>query len=245
MAYNWNWGGLLQPVVTGEDATYLGWIFHGFLVTAALTVCRWVLALLVGTFFGILRTWPNRFGQAIGIVYVSAFRNVPLIVHFFVWYFVFPEVVPKAVCTWIKDAPPYAQFFGISVLALGFFTGARICEQVRAGVLSLGQGQTNAGLAIGLTRAQVYRYIVLPQTFRRILPPLTSEFLVISKNSAVASTIGLLELSGQARQLVDFTSQPYESFIVVTLAYVILNIVILRFMYWVADRMRLPGLVGS
>ena len=87
--------------------------------------------------------------------------------------------------------------------------------------------------------------MLLPQCFRRILPPLTSEFLIISKNSAVASTIGLLELSGQARQLVDFTAQPYESFIVVTLAYMALNVAILRLMEGVQRRIRLPGMMGA
>lgn len=174
MDYNWNWGVLLQPVATGEDATYLGWIWHGFLVTVTLSVCAWLLALVAGTFFGILRTWPNRFGQVIGTAYVSIFRNVPLIVHFFIWYFVFPEVVPKAIGTWIKDAPPHAQFFVTSILALGFFTGARICEQVRAGVQSLAPGQTYAGLAIGLTLAQAYRYVICRRhsgaSFRRSHP---------------------------------------------------------------------------
>ncbi len=100
-------------------------------------------------------------------------------------------------------------------------------------------------MSLGFTLAQTYRYIILPQVFRRILPPLTSEFLIISKNSAVASTIGLLELSGQARQLVDYTAQPYESFIVVTLAYMLINFIIIRFMGWVRQRSVRPGLMGN
>lgn len=245
MNYNWNWQVLLQPVATGEASTYLGWIFHGFLITFALTVCAWVLSLITGTFFGILRTLPGKTPRAVGTAYVSIFRNVPLIVQFFIWYFVVPELLPVAIGDWIKGIDPNWQFFIISVFALGIYTGSRICEQLRAGVRALPRGQRSASLAMGFTLFQTYRYILLPQVFRHILPPLTSEFLIISKNSAVASTIGLLELSGQARQLVDYTAQPYESFIIVTLAYVFMNFLILRFMGWIRKRSSLPGLMEN
>ena len=244
MGYNWNWGILLQPVATGEGATYLGWILHGLALTVALTFSAWLLALVVGTAFGILRAWPSRLCDAVGAIYVSLFRNVPLIVQFFIWFFVVPEILPVAIGDWIKGITPSTQVFIVSVLALGFFTGARICEQVRAGIAALPDGQLQAAQALGLRLPQAFRLVLLPQCFRRILPPLTSEFLIISKNSAVASTIGLLELSGQARQLVDFTAQPYESFIVVTLAYIGLNIAILRLMERIQRRTRLPGLMG-
>lgn len=245
MDYKWNWGILLQPVATGEPTTYLGWLAQGFLNTAILTLLAWILALAVGSIFGIMRTLPNRFCAALGAVYVSIFRNIPLIVQFFIWYFVVPELLPTALGDWIKNLPPYTQFFVVSVFSLGIYTGSRICEQVRAGINSLPKGQRNAGLALGFTLGQTYRYILLPVTFRTIIPPLTSEFLIISKNSAVASTIGLLELSGQARQLVDYTAQPYESFIFVTLAYVVLNFMIIRLMSWIRHRTSLPGLLGG
>ncbi|WP_019143217.1 amino acid ABC transporter permease [Noviherbaspirillum massiliense] len=245
MDYKWNWGVLLQPVATGEPTTYLGWLATGFANTAALTAAAWVLAVVVGSAFGIMRTLPNRFLNALGTAYVSVFRNVPLIVQFFIWYFVVPELLPVSIGDWIKNLSPYKQFFVVSVFSLGIYTGSRICEQVRAGIQSLPRGQRNAGLALGFTLGQTYRYILLPVTFRTIIPPLTSEFLIISKNSAVASTIGLLELSGQARQLVDYTAQPYESFICVTLAYMGLNFLIIRFMAWIRSRTSVPGLMGS
>ncbi|MBS0405970.1 MAG: amino acid ABC transporter permease [Proteobacteria bacterium] len=245
MNYHWNWSVLLQQVATGENSTYLGWIVHGFLITALLTLVAWVLALTVGTAFGVMRTLPGRWPRLIGMTYVSIFRNVPLIVQFFIWYFVVPELLPKAMGDAIKGADPTLQFFVTSVFALGVYTGSRICEQLRAGIQALAKGQVQAALAVGFTRAQMYRHIILPQVFRRILPPLTSEFLIISKNSAVASTIGLLELSGQARQLVDYTAQPYESFITVTLAYVILNFMIVQVMSWIRRSSARPGLMGE
>jgi glutamate/aspartate transport system permease protein len=245
MDYHWNWGVLLQPVATGEPHTYLGWLATGFMNTVALTLCAWLLALVVGSLAGVARTLPNRFARAAGTAYVSLFRNVPLIVQFFVWYFVVPELLPATAGDWIKGLPPYTQFFVVSVLALGVYTGSRVCEQLRAGIEALPKGQRNAGLALGLTLGQTYRHVLLPVAYRTIIPPLTSEFLIISKNSAVASTIGLLELSGQARQLVDYTAQPYESFICVTLGYVVLNFLIIRLMGFVRNRTHVPGLLGQ
>ena len=245
MSYHWNWGILLSPVSTGEPTTYLGWLMSGFRVTIEVSLVAWVIALIVGSLFGVLRTVPNRWLSAIGTVYVSVFRNIPLIVQFFVWYLVVPELLPPSIGTWIKQLPPGTQFFTASIVCLGLFTGARVCEQVRSGINALPRGQRNAGLAMGFTQWQTYRYVLLPVAYRIIVPPLTSEFLNIFKNSAVASTIGLLDLSAQARQLVDYTAQTYESFIAVTLAYVIINLVVMAFMRWVESRSRLPGYIGG
>jgi glutamate/aspartate transport system permease protein len=245
MSYHWNWGVLLQPVATGEDATYVDWLVSGFLITVALTAAAWVLALIIGSVFGIARTLHGRTARWIGATYVSVFRNVPLIVQFFAWYFVVPELLPRAAGDWIKGQAPFTQFFVVSVLSLGVYTGSRLCEQLRAGIESIPRGQRAAAAALGLTLPQAYRHVLLPVAYRTIIPPLTSEFLIISKNSAVASTIGLLELSGQARQLVDYTAQPYESFICVTLGYVVLNFMILQLMGWVRRRTRVPGFLGG
>lgn len=245
MSYQWNWHVLVEPVATGEPTTYLGWLLSGLEATTLLTLAAWALALVVGSFFGILRTLPAKWCDWVGAAYVSVFRNIPLIVQFFVWYFVVPEMLPTSAGDWIKQLPPFIQFFGVSVLALGIYTGSRICEQVRAGIGALPRGQRNGALALGFTLPQVYRYVLLPVTYRTIIPPLTSEFLIISKNSAVASTIGLLELSGQARQLVDYTAQPYESFICVTLAYMLLNFAILQLMGWIKSRTKVPGMLGD
>jgi glutamate/aspartate transport system permease protein len=154
-------------------------------------------------------------------------------------------LLPASIGTWIKQLPPTTQFFTASIVCLGLFTGARVCEQVRSGINALPKGQRAAGLAMGFTQWQTYRYVLLPVAYRIIVPPLTSEFLNIFKNSAVASTIGLLDLSAQARQLVDYTAQTYESFIAVTLAYVLINLVVMALMRWIEGRTRLPGYIGG
>jgi len=245
MAYHWNWGIFLQPVSTGEASTYLGWLWSGLANTVALSLAAWIIALLVGLGMGILRSLPDRRLAAIGTLYVILFRNIPLIVQFFLWYIVLPELLPKAAGDWFKSLAPLLQFYTASILCLGLFTAARVCEQVRAGLNALPRGQQAAGLAIGLSLTQVYRFILLPVGLRLIVPPITSEFLNIFKNSAVASTIGLLELSAQARQLVDFTAQAYESFIAVTIAYGAINLSVMYLMHWLERKTRFPGYQGA
>ena len=243
MAYAWHWEILLQPAA--GDATYLDWMLAGFATTVALALAAWLMALLLGALLGVLRTVPNRWGSGVAAAYVELFRNVPLLVQLFAWYFVLPELLPPAWGNAYKQMNPFAQQFLAAVVCLGCFTGARVCEQVRAGIDALPRGQRRAALALGLTLPQAYRHVMLPQALRLILPPLTSEFLNVFKNSAVASTIGLLELAAQGRQLVDYTAQPYESFIAVTLFYMLINIVVMTAMRRLEHKLRVPGYIGK
>lgn len=245
MSYHWNWGVLLSPVSTGEPSTYLGWLLSGLQLTVAVSLAGWGLALVVGACAGVSRTVPHRGLAAAAAAYVALFRNVPLIVQFFAWYFVVPELLPSSAGAWFKQLPPHLQFLSTSILCLGLFTAARIAEQVRSAIEALPRGQGAAGLALGFTRWQTYRYVLLPVAFRVIVPPLTSEFLNVFKNSAVASTIGLIELSAQARQLVDYTAQAYESFIAVTVAYAFINLAVMRTMRSIERHTRLPGQLGG
>jgi len=240
MGYHWNWGVFFIKVPSGE-ATYLDWFLQGLQWTVIISLSSWIIALLLGTLLGILRTAPSRWLSVFAATYVETFRNIPLLVQLFIWYFVIPELLPASLGTAIKNSPPLMQQFLAGMICLGLFTAARVSEQVRSGIGSLSGGQKNAGLAIGLTLPQTYRFVLLPMALRIIVPPLTSEFLNIFKNSAVISTIGFVELSRQAQQLVDYTAQPYEAFIVVTLAYLVLNAIIMAFMRWVERYTRVPG----
>jgi glutamate/aspartate transport system permease protein len=244
MNYQWNWGVFLQPSASGDD-TYLGWMFAGFKMTITLSLTAWVLALLLGALVGVLRTVPNKTLAGIATGYVELFRNVPLLVQLFIWYFVLPELLPTSIGDAYKQSNPVLQQFLASMVCLGLFTSARVAEQVRAGIYSLPKGQKNAGLALGFTLPQTYRYVMLPMAFRLVVPPLTSEFLNIFKNSAVCSTIGLLELAAQGRQLVDYTAQPYESFIAVTVAYVLINVTVMTLMHKFERRIAVPGYIGG
>jgi glutamate/aspartate transport system permease protein len=203
------------------------------------------MALIVGLIMGVLRTVPNRWLSGLAAVYVEVFRNVPLLVQLFIWYFVLPELLPVSIGNAYKQLNPMLQQFMAAMICLGFFTGARVCEQVRSGINSLPRGQQAAGLALGFTLPQTYRYVLLPMAIRIILPPLTSEFLNIFKNSAVASTIGLMELAAQSRQLSDYTAQTYESFIAITLAFLMINAVVLTLMHRLEAKARIPGVLGG
>ncbi len=244
MAYNWNWEVFLQPSATGEG-TYLSWLLEGLKWTVTLSLSAWVIALIIGSIIGVLRTVPNRWLGLLAATYVEVFRNVPLLVQLFIWYFVLPELLPRGMGDAFKQMNPLAQQFVSALVCLGFFTAARVAEQVRSGINSLPRGQKNAGLAMGFTLPQVYRHVLLPMAYRIIVPPLTSEFLNIFKNSAVATTIGLIELSRQAQQLVDFTAQPYEAFIAVTLLYVLINVTVMFLMRQVEQKVRVPGFIGG
>ncbi|MEI7431062.1 MAG: amino acid ABC transporter permease [Betaproteobacteria bacterium] len=244
MGYSWNWGVFLQPSATGND-TYLGWMIYGLKMTIGLSLSAWLIALVLGSVVGVLRTVPNAVLSGFARAYVELFRNIPLLVQLFIWYFVLPELVPESMGNAFKQSNPVVQQFLSSMLCLGLFTSARVAEQVRSGINSLPPGQKNASLAIGFTLPQTYRYVMLPMAFRLIVPPLTSEFLNIFKNSSVCSTIGLLELAAQGRQLVDYTAQPYEAFIAVTLAYMMINVVVMFAMRRVEAQVRVPGYMGS
>ncbi len=220
-------------------------MISGLQLTLALSLSAWCMALAIGALMGVLRTVPHRGLAGIAAVYVEVFRNIPLLVQLFIWYFVLPELLPAGLGNAFKQTHPVVQQFTAALVCLGFFTGARVCEQVRAGIQSLPPGQRQAALALGLTLPQTYRHVLMPLAARRILPPLTSEFLNIFKNSAVCSTIGLLELAAQGRQLVDYTAQPYESFIAVTLMYMMINTLVMLGMQRVEKRARVPGYLGS
>ncbi|MFL5422341.1 MAG: amino acid ABC transporter permease [Myxococcales bacterium] len=238
----WDFRVFLQPVPTG-DTTYLGWLLQGLRTTVLLSGCAWALALLLGTVLGVFRTVPSRALRALATAYVEIFRNVPLLAQLFLWYFVVPEIVPGG--ERFKQIDPWLQQFLASAVCLGLFTAARVCEQVRAGIQSLARGQRSAALALGLTLPQAYRHVLLPMAARIIVPPLTSETLNVFKNSAVCSTVGLLELTAQGRQLVDYTAHAYESFFAVTVLYLVLNTIVLAVMRWVESRIRVPGYLGA
>ncbi|MGE3624878.1 MAG: amino acid ABC transporter permease [Hyphomicrobiales bacterium] len=236
MNYNWNWGILLED-------PYFGWIVSGFGWTLAVSSLAWIIAFSLGSVLGIMRTTSSPLLRGIAGVYVEIFRNIPLLVQMFLWYFVFPELLPQEAGMWVKRELPLPQFTTAAV-CLGLYTASRIAEQVRSGIESIGQGQRNAGLAMGLTPAQVYRYVLLPVGYRIMVPPLTSEFLTIFKNSSLALTIGVLELTAQARQIEEYTFQGFEAFACATALYCLVTFIVMTFMRVLESRTAVPGMIS-
>jgi glutamate/aspartate transport system permease protein len=238
-SYNWNWLVFFDEVATGDEK-YYQWILSGLLWTIATSLSAWVIALILGVIVGVIRTLPIKGWVLFGDSYVEIFRNIPLIVQMFLWFFVLPELVPSNLGDWIKQDLPLPEF-STAVISLAFFTSARIAEQVKAGILSLPIGQKGAGLAIGFTLPQVYRYVLLPVAFRIMIPPLTSELMNIFKNSSVALTIGMLELTAVAKQMNEYTFQGFEVFTVVTILYIIVAFTANRLMALIESKTQIPG----
>ena len=243
MGYRWNWGILLSPE-PGGTGTYLYYLIVGLEWSLATALCAWVIALLVGSVVGTLRTTNHPWLVRVCNAYVEIFRNIPLIVQMFLWFFVLPELLPKSLGDSIKQMPPPWSTFLPAVLCLGIFTSVRVAEQVRAGINSLPRGQRMAGTAMGLTQGQTYRFVILPQAFRIILPPLTSEFMNIIKNSSVALTIGLMELTARARSMQEMSFQVFEAFAAATVLYLLTNLVVVILMRFIERKVRVPGLIA-
>jgi glutamate/aspartate transport system permease protein len=216
----------------------LGW-------SLLLALASWVVAFVVGSIVGVMRTLPSRILRSLGAGYVEVFRNIPLLVQLFVWFFVIPDVTP-VIGDWFKQqVPPIWQEFISGTLCLGLFTAARLAEQVRAGIGSLGAGQLAAGLALGLRRTQVYLLVLLPVAYRILIPTLTSEFLNLIKNTAVASTIGYVELAQRSETMAETSARVYEAFTAATLLYAALNLLVMVLARALERSTALPGFFGG
>jgi glutamate/aspartate transport system permease protein len=217
--------------------TYLDWLIFAWGQTVMVAGLSLVVALVVGAIVGIFRTlpdspWLSRFANA----WVELFRNIPLLVQIFLWYHVMPVLIPA-----FADTPKLL----LVVFGLGFFTSARIAEQVRAGVQALPRGQRYAGMAMGFTTVQYYRYVLLPMAFRIIIPPLTSESMNIFKNSSVAFAVSITELTFYAQQVGEETSRGIEVYMAVTALYIVSALAINRIMAFIEKRVRVPGFVAN
>ena len=242
MKYNWNWGVFFEQSPEGTG-TYAQLLLNGLYWTIVTAVCAWIIALLIGSIMGVARTVPSKWANAIGTAWVELFRNIPILVQLFLWFFVIPELLPKAWGTAIKQLPN-APFY-TAVIGLGFATSSRVAEQVRAGIGSLSRGQSMAGTALGLTTSQTYRFVLLPMAYRIVLPPLTSEFLNLIKNTSVGLTIGLLELTSRARSMQEYSAQVFEAFTAATILYLVLNLIIVSGVKMLERRVAVPGFTAG
>src|SRR3954464_860418 len=240
--YHWNWRIFFEPAPNGTG-TYLDMLLSGLLLTIETAICAWILALVFGSMVGVLRTLPSKTAGRIGFAYVEFFRNMPLLVQLFLWFFVLPEIVPRSWGLWLKQMPNAP--FWTAAIGVGLFMSVRVAEQLRAGIGSLPRGQKMAATALGLTTTQAYSYVLLPIAFRVILPPLTSEFLSTIKNTSVAITIGLIELTGQARAMQEFSFQVFEAFTAATVLYLLINIVVVIGMRLLERQVAIPGYISG
>jgi His/Glu/Gln/Arg/opine family amino acid ABC transporter permease subunit len=217
-----------------------GWLLQGLLVTLAISVLAWVLAVALGILSGALRTVPFRPLRMLATFYVEFFRNVPLLVWMFFWYFGVPPLLPEGFRNWLFD---HGAEFWAAMFALGVYHGARFSEVIRSGIQAIPRTQFEAAQAMGFTTWQVYRLIILPVALRLIVPPATSESLNLLKNSSVALTISVAELTFQTRQIETYTAKAIEALTAGTLIYLGLCLSIAAIMARVERKFAIPGLI--
>jgi len=243
LKFNLDWGVFFQEIPGGGE-TYLDLLISGIWWTLGVSAAAWLIAIIVGSVVGTIRTTTQPWLVRIGTAWVELFRNIPLLVQMFLWYFVIPEFIPPLKAWIIRADPAHAQFLS-AVLCLGLFTSARVAEQVRAGIQSLPRGQRLAGMALGLTQPQVYRFVLLPMAFRIIIPPLTSETMNLIKNSSIALTIGLAELTFRAREMGEYTFHFFEAFSAATAIYIVIAMTANRVMALIERRVSVPGYIAG
>lgn len=242
MSYHWNWAIFWDTSPEGAG-TYFDMMMSGLLWTVLVSFGAWAIAFVVGSIIGLTRTLPSSIIRNLGDAYIELFRNIPLLMQLFIWFFVVPELVPHGLGLWIKQLR-YGPFW-TSVIGIGFYMSARVATQVTSGIKALPSGQRMAGTAIGLTPLQTYRYVLMPQAYRIMLPPLTTDFLNTIKNSSVALTIGVLELTAEARAMQEFSFQVFESFLAAAAIYLILNAVVTLLMALLERSLAVPGFNGG
>jgi glutamate/aspartate transport system permease protein len=235
-SYNWNWSVLVTE-------PYVGWLLRGLVATVILALSSWTIALVLGSIIGVARTLPSALLRSLATCYVELFRNVPVLVQMFLWFFVLPELVPPDTGRWLKRDLPHPEFFS-AMMCLGLYTASRVAEQVRSGITSVPRGLSAAARASGMSLAQTYRYVLLPLGYRIIVPPLTSEFLGIFKNTSIALTIGVMEITASSRQIESYTFQGYEAFAAATALYLSIAVCLLWLTRRLEGRTRIPGWIA-
>jgi len=235
MSYRFDWSVLW----TGQSGS---WLLQGLITTIDISVLGWLLAVTLGIVSGALRTVPLPPLRWLATFYVEFFRNVPLLVWMFFWYFAVPPLLPQAMRDWLFD---HGAEFWAGVCALGVYHGARFSEVIRSGIQSIPKTQFEAAVATGLTVVQAYRLIILPIALRLIIPPATNESLNLLKNSSVALTIGVAELTFQTRQIETYTAKAFEALTAGTLVYLILCLTIATIMARVERRSAIPGMIAQ
>ncbi len=244
MNYDWDWLILLKPSLTGEGL-YGTMLLKGLGWTLLISLVSWVVSLALGIALGVGRSIESRLVHWPVTVYVHCFRNTPLLVQLFLWYFVLPELLPVRWGDALKMMDPVLNQALTVIVCLTLYTAAKTAEQVNAGLQSIPLGQKLAATALGLGTLGAYRHVLLPQALRTVVAPLTSDFMNVFKNSAAALTIGLMELTGMSRQVSEFSAHPVEVFTAATLGYMLITLLVVWLMSWIEMHARVPGMLGS
>jgi polar amino acid transport system permease protein len=215
--YQFDW----NLILTGP---YRDWLLAGLITTLQLSVVAMILSFLLGLIIAILRLAHNRWARGFAMAYLEFIRNTPLLVQIFFWYFGSYKILPADWNEWLNGTNHFE--FIAATIALTIYTSAFIAEDIRSGILSIPKTQFEAGSSFGFSYLETMRYIILPQAVRLTVPPLVNQFLNLAKNSSLAMTIGVAELTYQARQIESRTLKGFEAFAAATVLYLVLSILI-------------------
>ena len=235
LAYHFDWGVLWR-------AHYGAWLLQGIWLTIQLGLLAWIIALVLGVILGTMRISPWPWVRRIGTAYVEVFRNIPFLVQLFFWYFAGPMLFGQTIMFKINAISGLNYY--IAIIGLGLYTASRVAEHVRAGFASIARDQYQAALSTGLTEIQMYRLVIIPYALRIIIPPLTTEFLTIFKNSSVAMTIGVAETTFMTYKIDSETFHGLEATTGAMVVYLLIGLAVVKLMGMIESRFRIAGLVG-
>jgi len=235
-AYEFRWSVLWQH-------PYGEWMLQGIWTTVTLGTICWFLALLLGIIVGTCRVAPWRPLRILATAYTEFFRDIPLLVQLFFWYFAAPRILPAAIEQYLYRQLPNAEFW-VVVIGLSIYTSSRVAEQIRSGLQSIPQDQFFAALSTGLTHFQMYRYVTIPLAIRIMIPPLTTEFLTTFKNTSLAMTVGVLEATFMSQQIEAYTFRGLEATTAACLVYLVITMVVVLLMGIVEKKLAVPGLIA-
>lgn len=230
---------------------YLSWLWQGFLLTLWLSLCTIVLSTALGMVLAAARDSQQQALRWPVIAYSALFRNTPLLVQLFFWYFGAAQLLPSALLQWL-NAPHDLTLAGITLswpsfeflaglIGLTLYSSAFIAEEIRAGIGGVARGQKYASLALGLTNWQSMRHVVLPQALKIALPPLLGQYMNVIKNSSLTMAIGIAELSYASRQVETETLRTFQAFGVATILYIAIIALIEGWGMWRQQRQLARG----
>jgi glutamate/aspartate transport system permease protein len=236
LAYEFRWSILWQQ-------PYGEWMLQGIWTTVKLGLICWIIALFFGIVIGTMRVTPWKPLRFLAAAYTEFFRDIPLLVQLFFWYFAAPRILPHSLEHYLYHEIPNVEFW-VVVVGLSIYTSSRVAEQIRAGLQSIPADQMRAALSTGLTHFQMYRYVTIPLAVRIMIPPLTTEFLTTFKNTSLAMTVGVLEITFMSQQIEAYTFHGLEATTGACLVYLAITMVIVVLMGLVEKRLAIPGFIA-
>lgn len=203
-------------------------LLMGALVTVKITALSVGLGIVIGLFAGIARIAHSRVLRLLAAIYVDFLRGTPLLVQIFLIYFALPIVTGR-----------HMDPFVAAIASCSINSGAYVAEIFRAGIQSIDAGQMEAGRSLGMTWGQTMRYIIVPQAFKRVIPPLGNEFIALLKDSSLVSVIGFEELTRRGQLVIARTYGSLEIWTCVAIIYLLMTVTISRFVAYLERRCRI------